>query len=166
MTQPEYMGRKEFGCCFPVKISSTQGARSPSNTPLFPYFHLTRFLLQTQMRIQALETLIRAPRHSQNLCKTPTKKRDADPFLCHSHSSSHSCRQQLLFLTGTISVPARRHHHPVDRCLFCPRSFVLSPATAAPKLQHSKHLGGRDTGWEAARLKRYKRCTHFTPQLS
>lgn len=142
------MGKKEFSCCFPVKVSDTQGAQSPSNILLFPYFLLMRFLLQTQMRIQALETLIRPPQRSQNLCETPTKKRDTHPFLCHSHSSSRSCQWQVLFLTGAISVPAQRYHHPADRRLFCSHSPVLSPAVAAPKLRHSKHLGGRDTGQE------------------
>lgn len=149
MTQREYMGKPEFSCCFPVKISNTQGAQSPSNTLLFPYFPLTRFLLQTRMRIQALETLSKAPQHSQNLCTTPTKTRDTDPSVCRSHSSSHSRQQRLLFLPGPfLYLPKDSTILSTGICLL-PQLHLVSchSSPKAPAQQISGRKGpGRQPG--------------------
>jgi len=56
-----------------VKISpNSPGARSPSNMPPFPAFLLTRFLLPTQMRMQALETLITPTAFAKHLPRKET----------------------------------------------------------------------------------------------
>lgn len=104
------------------------------------------------MRTRALETLIRPPKHPSNLCETPAKQRDSDPHPCHTCSSSRSCQQRLLLLTGAISVPAQRCQPPLPGALHAARQ---------PRSQHHKRW--RDRHWEAARWRKYDRWTHLSP---